>query len=82
MIETLRAARVNNGLKQSEAAKLFDVSTDTLARWEKDNTEMPINKVNLIPKIYGIDTDHIFFGNEYEFIRRKDIERNKRFSTA
>ena len=34
---TLRAARVNAGLKLTEAADLFGINKDTLAKYERDS---------------------------------------------
>lgn len=68
---TLRMARQKNMMTQSEAAKKFGVHYQTLAKWETDNSKMPYNMVALIPKIYGISPDEIFFGNENDYIRFK-----------
>lgn len=68
---TLKAARVNKGMTQKEAATKFGVHYQTLASWEKDNSEMAHSKIKLIPEIYGIPMKNIFFGKENEFIRYK-----------
>lgn len=66
---TMKAARVNSGYTQQEAAKLFGVHYQTLAAWEKDNSFMPANAIEKIPSVYHIPKDLIFFGRENEFIR-------------
>lgn len=78
MTMTLQAIRVNNGLTQREAAKLFNISVDKYASLERDNSEMSYSLISKIPKIYGVSADDIFFGNKYEFIREKEKERQSR----
>lgn len=67
---TLEAARVNAGYSQKEAAKLFDVHYQTLAKWESNNSKMPHDKIEKIPKIYRVPKSIIFFGSKNEFIRK------------
>lgn len=74
MLLTMAAARINIGLSQIEAAKLFNVHYQTLAKWEDDNSKMPYEAIAKIPKIYGVDSNYIFFGKQNEFIR---LMRNK-----
>lgn len=76
---TLEGARTIAGYSQSEASKLFGVHYQTLAKWEEDNTRMPFEMVNKIPKIYGVEQNYIFFGKRNEFIRlqREKIEREE-----
>lgn len=66
---TLRAARVNAGYQQHEAAKLFGVHYQTLAKWEADSSNMPASAIRKIESIYKVPSDKIFFGLENEFIR-------------
>lgn len=81
MIITLQAARVNNGLSQREAAKLFEVSVDKYAALERDNSNMPYFLIQKIPEVYGVSPDDIFFGNKNEFIREKESQRELRMAT-
>ena len=69
MVITLEAARINAGYSQKEAAELFGVHYQTIAKWEDDNTKMPFDMVNKILTTYGIEHNNIFFGNKNEFIR-------------
>ncbi len=66
---TMEAARRQAGYTQKEAGKLFGVHYQTIGSWEKDNTKMPYNQIAKIPKIYGVASNDIFFGNRNEFIR-------------
>lgn len=67
---TLRAARVNSGLKLIEAAKLFGINKDTLAKYEKDSTNVPRSFFVKIEDIYKIPVEHIFFGPQSDFFRK------------
>lgn len=58
---TLKAARVNIGLKQREAAKLLHVSRDTLSNWERGKTYPDALNIKTIEKIYGIPYEQIIF---------------------
>lgn len=80
MLITLESARINAGYSQKEAGDLFGVHYQTIAKWEEDNTKMPFDMVKKIPEVYGIEHNHIFFGNKNEFIRfvRKTAETYKK----
>ena len=65
----LEAARTNTGYTQREAAELFGVHYQTLASWERDNSNMPANAIEKIPLVYRIPKEIIFFGDRNEFIR-------------
>ena len=77
MVITLEAARINAGYSQKEAAELFGVHYQTIAKWEDDNTKMPFDMVNKILTTYGIEHNNIFFGNKNEFIRSIREEAKK-----
>jgi DNA-binding XRE family transcriptional regulator len=66
---TLEAARVNCGYTQKEAAVLFEMHYQTLAKLEEDSSNAPYSFIQAIPKVYGIPADNIFFGHKNEFIR-------------
>ena len=50
---TLKAARINAGLSQAEAAKKIGVNTMTVARWESGKNDIPVSKFRALCKIYG-----------------------------
>lgn len=58
---TLKAARVNAGLTQKDAASLLKVHPQTLAKWETDISKMPFAKVKLAEQLYGVDEGINFF---------------------
>lgn len=68
---TLRAARVNRGLRLVDAAEEFGINKDTLSNYERDSTKIPRNIFSKIEDVYKISVDHIFFGIESEFFRNE-----------
>lgn len=71
---TLRAARVNAGLTQTEAAKIFGINRDTLHKYEKDSSNVPRKFIVKVESVYNIPLDNIFFGKESEFFRNRRKE--------
>lgn len=61
---TLKAARVNANLSQSEAAEKLNIATSTLRRWEKGKTFPKQNQIVQLCNLYNVDFNHIFFGTE------------------
>lgn len=58
---TLKAARANLNLTQTEAAKRLGVSKDTLSNWENGRTSPNVEKFRLIEQIYGVSYDELDF---------------------
>lgn len=58
---TIRAARVNAGFSQKEAADRLGVSNKTLGNWEKGVTFPPADKIVAICELYGVPYDHLNF---------------------
>ena len=58
---TIRAARVNVGLSQKEAADLLGVSNKTLGYWENGITFPPADKIPEICELYGWPYDSLNF---------------------
>lgn len=69
MLITLEAARRNIGYSQKEAANLFGIHYQTLAKLEEDSSNAPFAFIQKIPQIYKIPANNIFFGSKNEFIR-------------
>lgn len=61
MAITLKAARVNAGLTQMEAAKMLNISKGTLASYEKYKTVPGIDVAQRIAGLYGLAVDGIIF---------------------
>lgn len=58
---SIKAARVNAGFSQKEAAERLGVSTKTLGNWEKGVTFPPADKIPAICDLYGVPYDHLNF---------------------
>lgn len=58
---TLKAARVNAGLTQKEAAEKLKISNKTLCAWECGKTMPNVNKIDDICELYGRSYDDIIF---------------------
>ena len=61
MTITLKAARVNKGLTQLEAAKLLKVSKETVGNWERGKSYPNMKNIKEIEKIYGVSYDNLIF---------------------
>lgn len=58
---TLKAARINVNLSQSEAAKELKISKDTLGNWEKGKTFPKTSYIPAIEALYKIKYNDIIF---------------------
>lgn len=58
---TLRAARVNVGLSQKEAAEALKVSNKTLCKWENGETFPKQNYIDSICDLYGVTYNDLIF---------------------
>lgn len=58
---TLKAARINKGFTQAQAAKSLKVSKDTIGNWERGKSYPNIKNVKDIEKLYGVSYDDIIF---------------------
>lgn len=61
MAITLKAARVNAGLTQKEAAKRLNISKGTLASYELYRTIPNVDTAKKIADLYGLEVDGIIF---------------------
>lgn len=61
MLITLKAARVNSGLNQKEAAKLIGVSRATIMSWEKYHSFPNVIHLRAIEVAYNVKYDDIIF---------------------
>lgn len=57
---TLRAARVNRGMKQADAARSIGVSSRTIYNWETGKQFPPADKLLSLCDLYGVPMDNIF----------------------
>lgn len=61
MAITLKAARVNVGMTQAEAAKAIGVSKDSISNWERGKTYPSISLLSRIEEVYGVTYKDIIF---------------------
>lgn len=66
---TLKAARLNKGYDQNEAAKLIGISPDTLSNYERGKTFPDVPILKKIEEVYNVKYDDInFLLDNYENI--------------
>ena len=58
---TLKAARVNRGLNQQEAADIIGISRTTLQSWETFKSYPTVAQLPAIESAYGVKYDDIIF---------------------
>ena len=58
---TLKAARINAGFNQHQAASLLNVSRTTLVKWEHGKTFPDVPAIDKICSLYGLHYDNISF---------------------
>jgi len=74
---TIRDLRVRKGLSQSDAAKMMGVTEPTLRRWEKDSSNLKMQQIWKISKMYSIPQEYIFFGSNNDFINMLDEHKEE-----
>ena len=58
---TLKAARVNAGLTQPEAAKRLGVTKDVISNWERHKTYPDASMIPKIELVYGVEYSKLIF---------------------
>ena len=58
---SLKAARVNAGLTQAEAAKALGISKSTILNYEKYRTKPDIETSKRMASLYGVSVNDIIF---------------------
>lgn len=61
MAITLKAARVNAGLTQAEAAERIGVSKEVIGNWERGKTFPKIPNIKKIEEVYGMTYADLIF---------------------
>lgn len=57
---TIKAARVNAGLTQKEAAKKLGIGNQTLSSYEKNSKNIRLEILEKMCSLYGIPMEYIF----------------------
>ena len=55
----LKAARVNAGLTQTEAAQKLNRNKQTIVNWEKGFTEIKVNDLLALSELYGMPIEYL-----------------------
>lgn len=58
---TLKAARVNKNLTQSEAARKIGVTADTIGRYERGLSFPDVPIIKKIEQVYGVPYSELIF---------------------
>ena len=61
---TLEAMRINKGLTQAELADKFEVSSQTIARLEKDSSDIGYQLLKKYMLFFNVKFDDIFLGKK------------------
>lgn len=56
---SIKAARVNAGLTQKEAARLLRISPNTLASYEKESGKLSLEMLRKLAELYRIPADFL-----------------------
>lgn len=64
---TLGSLRKRMNLTQSDVANSVGVARETIIKWEKDSTEMPVKYMFVFSKLYKYPINGIFFGDSIAF---------------
>ena len=65
---TLEAMRINKGLTQAELAEKFEVSSQTIARLEKDSSDIGYQLLKKYIFFFNVKFDDIFFNVKFDDI--------------
>lgn len=61
MAITLKAARVNKGYTQREAAAIIEVTEDTISNWERGKSFPNVPQLKKIEEVYGVTYNDLIF---------------------
>lgn len=64
MAITMRAARINAGLTQKEAAEKLEISRNALTNYENGKSVPKVDLAKRMAKLYGFPINDIIFFNE------------------
>ena len=67
---TLKAARVNAGITQKDAAKALGVAVTTIIRYEAGETFPDVPTIKKMEELYGVSYNDINFFSATETVKR------------
>ena len=59
VFKNLRAIREDNDLRQSDIAKMLNVSQNTYSQYENEKRQLPIDVLIKLSEYYKVSTDYI-----------------------
>ena len=68
---TLKALRANYDLSSTEVAVELGIHQQTLLKYERDSSKIPMDLLKKISEFYNVDMNDIFLGKKYELKRNK-----------
>lgn len=74
---TLKAARVNKGLTQKEAANLLGIAVGTLNQYEAGRTFPDVPVIKKIEELYGVSYNEIDFFRQGKRFNRYEVANDK-----
>jgi transcriptional regulator with XRE-family HTH domain len=75
---TLRAARISCGYSLKDVAGYCNVSENTIRRYEKDSTDLPLQLILKLSLFYGVSFDLIYAGPEADsFKHNREVAHNR-----
>ena len=72
---TLEAMRISKGLTQVELAEKFEVSSQTIARLEKDSSDIGYQLLKKYMVFFNVKFDDIFLGKIRKFRKQLKIKK-------
>lgn len=75
---SLKAARVNAGLKQMDAAMALQVDRSTIINWELGHAPIGVSQFTMLCQLYNMRCDYIFLPVESTKSRLLKAKRNKK----
>ena len=61
MAITLRAARINAGLTQKDAAKLIGVNASMINKWENGGSSPTAKRIDKMLEVYNVKYEDVIF---------------------
>lgn len=74
---SLKSIRINAGMTRKEAADILGIHDQTLGKYEKDSSDIPMSLLEKISNLYQTPMNYIFLGKEYDLIRTITLKREQ-----
>lgn len=67
---TLKACRINSGYTLKEVSRIVGKNFQTISKYEKDSSNISIELLSELAKLYKVNLDQIFLGKSTKKIER------------